>query len=225
MPSAPLAYHITISTYGCRLHGDDRGTVDRDHNTPSEPFLGPDPARIARERGRMRYSPVVLSIAQRAFVEEQAGSIAGRGGWTLHTVAAAPDHVHALISADVEGNVVRRLWKRWLSEALSKHWPTADETMIPLGTAKSSDLVAIHESRGPGVWWAEGGSVKWIWDSNYLRRAFDYIAAQRANELLSPRISAPNRLAQRACAGANSESQNRNSRPHQQDGSTSGNPA
>jgi hypothetical protein len=28
----PLAYHITFGTYGTRLHGDDRGTVDQAHN-------------------------------------------------------------------------------------------------------------------------------------------------------------------------------------------------
>ena len=34
----PLAYHITFGTYGTRLHGNERGSVDRAHNAPGEPF-------------------------------------------------------------------------------------------------------------------------------------------------------------------------------------------
>ncbi|MCH8164939.1 MAG: hypothetical protein IH889_04955 [Planctomycetes bacterium] len=32
MSNGPLAYHITFGTYGTRLHGDPRGTVDRTLN-------------------------------------------------------------------------------------------------------------------------------------------------------------------------------------------------
>jgi hypothetical protein len=33
----PLAYHITWGTYGTRLHGDERGTVDRSANVLAIP--------------------------------------------------------------------------------------------------------------------------------------------------------------------------------------------
>jgi hypothetical protein len=33
----PLAYLITFPTYGTWLHGDERGSVDRDHNLPGTP--------------------------------------------------------------------------------------------------------------------------------------------------------------------------------------------
>jgi hypothetical protein len=36
----PLAYHITWGTYGTRLHGDKRGTVDRENNAFGTPVLG-----------------------------------------------------------------------------------------------------------------------------------------------------------------------------------------
>jgi hypothetical protein len=38
----PLAYHITFGTYGTRLHGDERGTVERAHNVYGEPIVGMD---------------------------------------------------------------------------------------------------------------------------------------------------------------------------------------
>ena len=37
-----LAFHITWGTYGTRLHGDPRGTVDRNHNHFGDPVLGYD---------------------------------------------------------------------------------------------------------------------------------------------------------------------------------------
>ncbi|MBK6562866.1 hypothetical protein [Candidatus Amarobacter glycogenicus] len=43
----PLAYFITASAYGNRLHGDERGTVDRDHNTVGTPFRQPEPGLAA----------------------------------------------------------------------------------------------------------------------------------------------------------------------------------
>lgn len=156
MPHLPLAFHITISTFGTRLHGDPRGTVDRDHNAFGEPVLPTNVARQARERSLQQFPAVILLLEQCRYLEEVGADIATRGGWTLHTIAAAADHLHALISADAEGAVVRRLWKRWLSQALSQRWSLA-----------------------PGAkWWADGGSVKWIWDDAYLRIASEYIANQ-----------------------------------------------
>src|SRR5438876_12296826 len=40
VPMNLLAYHITWGTYGTRLHGDPRKTVDRQHNAYGEPILG-----------------------------------------------------------------------------------------------------------------------------------------------------------------------------------------
>jgi hypothetical protein len=42
MDARPLAYHITFGTYGTRLHGDERGTVDRAMNKPGDPIIGAD---------------------------------------------------------------------------------------------------------------------------------------------------------------------------------------
>ncbi len=39
--STPLAYFITFTCCGTWLHGDERGSVDREHNTPGTPVLEP----------------------------------------------------------------------------------------------------------------------------------------------------------------------------------------
>ena len=153
----PLAYHITFGTYGTRLHGDSRGTVDRRLNRPGDPIIGRDDAWRRVEARHLKYSPIVLSIPQRVHVENAIVPICRRGGWMYRQAACGPDHVHVLLSAQREGKAVRRWMKRWLGEAMSARWPLA-----------------------PGrSWWADGGSVKWIWSVKYLDNVADYIRRQR----------------------------------------------
>src|SRR5690348_3032028 len=57
----PLAYHITFGTYGTRLHGDQRGTVDRRVNGYGDPIVGSDPSWWEQERDRLRFDPILLN--------------------------------------------------------------------------------------------------------------------------------------------------------------------
>ena len=82
-----------------------------------------------------------------------------RGGWTHHVSAGGPDHVHALLTAEAEGDAVRKWFKRWLGESMSLRWPR------PEGS----------------TWWAESGSVKWVWEGDYFENIFDYLNRQRAS--------------------------------------------
>jgi hypothetical protein len=50
-----IAYHITWGTYGTRLHGDPRGTVDREHNQRGSPILGFDEHRWEQEKQRLKF--------------------------------------------------------------------------------------------------------------------------------------------------------------------------
>ena len=156
----PLAYHITFGTYGTRLHGSDRPTVDRSQNKFGDPVIGKDAEWETMERSLLKFPPTVLTIEQRLFVQQIIPSICVRGKWEHVATAAAKDHVHNIIRAAVEGADIRRWLKRWLSQAMSEKWPPLPDQ----------------------VWWAECGSVKWIWVNDYYDRAVDYVNDQRAIE-------------------------------------------
>jgi REP element-mobilizing transposase RayT len=156
----PLAYHITFGTYGSRLHGDERLTVDREHNEYGAPFLIHDEERRTGEAASLRRPPVELTMEQRLLTEATIPGVCDRGGWTYHIAACRPDHVHVLLAAEQEGKAVRKWLKRWLGEAISSRW----------------------RSHNRQDWWAEGGSVKWIWQPEYLEAAYEYIERQRASE-------------------------------------------
>jgi hypothetical protein len=74
-------------------------------------------------------------------------------------VPPVPDHVHLLcdVIAEVHGEKVRCLVKRWLGQELSKRWQP------PSGA----------------TWWAEEGSNIAIDNEEYLNNCFIYIRDQR----------------------------------------------
>lgn len=152
-------WHITFGTYGTRLHGGERPTVDKGHNQLSEAFVRPRNEREESARDRMRFPPRFLTSEQRKFTEIELPLICERGGWTYRVCSAGSDHVHLLcdVARDVHGEKVRRLVKRWLGQALSARWP------LPKGAS----------------WWAEEGSNKAVHEEAYLNNAFAYVARQR----------------------------------------------
>lgn len=153
------SWYITWGTFGSRLHGDDRPTVDKTHNVFGTPFVGENPDRLWSEVRRMTADTVWLGRAQQRFVQDTLPAVCGRGGWLLRVCAAGPDHVHVLcdVLPQTHGEQVRRLMKRWLTQSLARKWT------VPL--------------KG---WWAEEGSNKAIRGEDYLNNAYNYIAGQRA---------------------------------------------
>jgi hypothetical protein len=162
-----LAYHITWGTYGTRLHGGPRGTVDRKHNQYKEPILKYDEHRWEREKSNLKFAPVVFTCDQMLIVESLLPEICKQGFWTHRTDAVGPDHVHEILTSPHDPRTIRRLFKRFLGQALSKR---------------------IHPLPNGATWWAECGSIRWIFeeDGNYLDNAIGYVTRQRATPALTP---------------------------------------
>ena len=156
-----LAFHITWGTYGTRLHGDRRGTVDRTHNEYGQPVLKYDEHRWEREKSMMKFPPVVFSRSEMIIVESLLPQICQQGGWTHRVGAAGPDHVHEILTSRNDPETIRRLFKRWLGQTLSKRLRA-----LPQGA----------------TWWAECGSIRWIFeeDGDYFDKATRYVERQRA---------------------------------------------
>ena len=154
-------WHITFGTYGTRLHGGPRRTVDRRHNRRDTPFIEHHSERSTSERNRMKGTPILLATAQRALIEARLPSLCRRGGWSFAAAAAEADHVHLLCGADraVHGKQIRALLKRWLTQALN------DQSTAP--------------SNSP--WWADGGSTKPIDSVRYFRNVCAYIEKQQSD--------------------------------------------
>jgi REP element-mobilizing transposase RayT len=153
-------WHITWGTHGERLHGGDRATVDVEHNERGEGFIFEDPARYTYERNLMEGDPVYLTLEQQSHVQAVIPELCERGGWILRTCSAGADHVHVLLDVDraVHGEEVRRILKRWITQALEERWPKPD----------------------CGTWWARQGSNRPVTNHAYLNNAYGYVCKQRA---------------------------------------------
>ena len=157
MADQPLAYHLTFGTYGTRLHGDDRGTVHRSMNQPGDPIIGRNEDWEQVERRMLKFPPVILTSQQRVEIERVIPVVCARGGWMFCNCAAQSDHVHTLLRGSADGKAIRRWLKTWVSQAITERWP-----LVP-----------------GAVWWAECGSVKWVWTDDYLANVYEYIEGQR----------------------------------------------
>jgi len=145
--STPLAYHITWTTYGTWLSGDERGWVKG-----GEPGVrDADPVIEAAMRARMSDDPVVLTDEQRELVETTIRKHAAVRGWHIHTLNVRTNHVHVVVTADRHPDEVMEQFKAWCSRRLSEQ----------LGRKRK--------------WWTEHGSTKWINDEAYLDNAIRYV--------------------------------------------------
>ena len=158
MGDSPLAYHITFGTYGARLHGDPRGTVDRRQSAHGQPIVDCSEGRQRMEARQLKHQPVLHTAEQRAYAQDAIKQVCLQGEWELIQTACGSDHVHVLLSSDRDPKAIRRWLKRWLGQAMSARWP-------------------LSEGQS---WWAKGGSAKYVWDQEYLCSVDEYLRSQRA---------------------------------------------
>lgn len=149
----PLAYFITFTTYGTRLHGDPRGSVDFQHNQVGEPGVEPNPMRHAARTRLLRHAPIMLDEDHRRSVLATIERVARIRGWHLVTVNVRTNHVHLVIQADRPPEVVMTSLKSWATRDLL-----------------TSGLV----TRGTVVW-TQHGSTRYLWDEHAIELAALYV--------------------------------------------------
>ncbi len=158
----PLAYLITFRCYGTWLHGDERGSVDRDHNVYGTPFLSQDAKREAEEQLRLKQAPVELDGARREAVAAALREVCTYRGWSLHALNVRTNHLHAVVSAACKPEKVLNDFKAYATRGM----------------------------RTAGLWkhttspWAEKGSRRYLWKEKSVARAIDYVLNHQGNELL-----------------------------------------
>ena len=95
-----LAYFITFTTYGTRLHGNENGSVDVEHNAHETPFVEPDPRREKEARSAMTQPAYVMGAAERQVVCEAIVQLAKERGWDLLAAHVRTTHVHVVVCAE-----------------------------------------------------------------------------------------------------------------------------
>ena len=144
----PIACFITIATYGTWLPGDQRGWIEF-HNG----WQLPDPVRELEAAAKMKENAKILSSLQRRIVEKQVVETCGYRKWICHAVNCRTNHMHAVVGAfETPPKKVRADLKAWCTRRLKE------------------DALSKKSQN----WWADRGSIRWVFDDEGLDQVVTY---------------------------------------------------
>ncbi len=147
----PLAYLITVRTYGTWLHGDDRGSEDRDHNAWDTPYLPPDQERRNIAASRLKGKPAALTWGERQVVDAEVRSQCAFRDWRLWALNVRTEHVHVVVSSAETPERVMNALKSYATRALRS------------------------EGGRLGPVWSRHGSTRYLWKEDALAAACVYV--------------------------------------------------
>ena len=159
-----FALHITWTTYGSWLPGDERGSVsnrlkpeggfDRKQNTPGAPLMSDEFTRESARRNQTNPT-VLLTREQAGWVAEELVAVATKEGWRILRAAVMYNHTHVVvIDCPDNGPAVQRKLKGVTQAALSRR------------------------NGRPRKWWTDGGSDRCKHDPEAIEAAINYDAKQ-----------------------------------------------
>jgi len=151
--SIPLAYLITFSCYGARLHGDDSGSVNRKQNLPGAPLIPPNRGWFTAERTEMKQAPYELGSRQRAIVLRAIRKVCAYRERNLLAAHVRSSHVHIVVSAREPPETVLNSIKAYASRALNQ-----------------SDGERTRCRR-----WTRHGSTRYLWKPAAVVAAIEYV--------------------------------------------------
>ena len=150
----PLGHLITFRCYGTRLHGDDRGSIDRFHNQYKSPYLPQSNRRRDLNQKLLEHEPVSLNAKQRQSVDGVIREVCQHRNWLLHTLNARTNHVHVVVSIGaLKPERALNAFKAYSTRRMRRDrlW---------------------QETRSP---WADRGSKRALWNERSLALAIDYV--------------------------------------------------
>ncbi len=158
----PLAIFFTFRTFGTWLHGDERGSVDRNNNVYGSPYIKPSPAWNSRVKASLTREPVILDAPRRRAVEKAIRELCEKRGWRLIALNVRTNHVHCVI-------------------AIGETSP--DDALIALkanATRHMRRSQCWNQDEGP---WVKGGSKLWLWNEDSVWAASDYTNNRQGKSL------------------------------------------
>lgn len=161
IPHPPLAYFLTFTTHGARLHGDDRGSVDRHHNGYGSPYLGSDPVRNARESAHVGVA-VELGLPERRVIDRTIREVCEHRRWQLLALNVRTRHIHLVLAADVPPERAIADLKAWCTRRL---------------------VEADCFERGARLW-ARHGSTRYVWNRKGVEDSVEYVLNEQGPSLV-----------------------------------------
>jgi REP element-mobilizing transposase RayT len=161
VPPRVRAYFITFTTYGTRLHGDSKGSVDLQHRLYRTPYAPKNPFRTQFEQRQMIQAAYVLDEQRREVVLRSCRQSCEFRGWWLFAAHIRSNHVHTVLQAGEEPERVLNDLKAYASRALTKAG------------------FDVSDRRR----WARHGSTRYLWNEEQLRAAINYVVREQGEPM------------------------------------------
>ena len=156
-----MIYLIPFACYGAHLHGDESGSVDRDHNLPGSPMAEPH---------AVRSSAALHAMVQPAYSLDQPRRVAVLAGlrercsvldWSLLAAHVRTNHVHVVVESEAPPERVMNDLKSYASRVLNQMgFDTPDRKR-----------------------WARHGSTRWLQDRESVSAAIRYVAEKQGEPM------------------------------------------
>ena len=158
----PLALFITFRCRGTWLHGDERTSIDRHHNTYLAPRIAADQKWEAHNRKLLNGDPAHLNAECRHSIEKAIRETCKIRGWELYAFNIRTNHLHIVVA--VYGK----------------------EPSLVLHALKAN---ATRQMRSDGCWpyeyspWADKGSNRRLWNEKHIDGAVNYVMVGQGDDL------------------------------------------
>jgi REP element-mobilizing transposase RayT len=162
-----LAYLITFTTYGARLHGSAKGSVDDEHNAYGTPFVVPDSERERRAHKIMTEPAYSMGPVERDILCKAIVDLATERGWLLLAAHVRSNHVHVVISAE--------------------HTP--ERIMSDLKARASRDLSRAGFGNAECRRWTRHGSTRHLFEEEHVEAAVHYALDEQGERMASQRAA------------------------------------
>ena len=157
----PLAYLISLRTYGTWLHGDKRGSMDRKHNVYGTPKITSNTRLQKSDRAQLKHPPITLDAKQRQVVENAVREVCEHRKYFLHAINIRINHVHTVVTAMQDPEPVLAAFKAYATRALRR------TKLMP-------------EKVKP---WVRHGSTVYLWKEKEVAKAIEYVMLSQGNDL------------------------------------------
>lgn len=149
----PLAYLITIRSYGTWLHGDKKWSVDRHgYNIYGAPKRPRNSNLAVKMRTNLKHAPTIFNHEQRNAIEDAIREVCVNRGYTLYAVNARTNHLHSVVAAQRKPEPIRNAFKSYATRKLRELGLVDPELQV----------------------WARRGSRRYLGKAKYRAQAVEY---------------------------------------------------
>lgn len=156
-----MIYLITFACYGCHLHGDPSGSVDRYHNLPGGRLLEADPQLLRAESRSMDQAPYRIGPSQRQIVMAALLDRCQQQEWKLLAAHVRTNHVHVVVEVEARPERIMNDLKSYASRCLNR---------------RGTDQPVRKR-------WARHGSTRWLWKPEHVSAAVGYVVEEQGEPM------------------------------------------